>query len=112
MDVTSLEFSPILYRLTYLYMELCGVVAQLQVHINYKQRPEMRDTMITFRRIFYELYYLVRIKEGVSQELVAKIEKWKRVSFQGDTPFQYYVDSIKLFDSLTKEMRGLDILKL
>ena len=111
-EVNSIEQSPILYKSTYLYMELCDLAAKLRLEINYNQRAEMRNTIKLFRQKFYELYYLVRIQDQFDKDLKKEIEKWQTTSFKKDIPFKFYIDTLKLFDKLSISLEDLNIIKL
>lgn len=111
-EVNSIEQSPILYKSTYLYMDLCDLAAKLRIEINYKQRAEMRNTIKLFRQKFYELYYLVRIQEMFDKDLKVEIEKWQKITFEKDIPFKFYLDTLKLFDKLSIALEDLNIIKL
>lgn len=112
-DVTSTAYSPILFRLTEIYMDLCSVTAKMRLQMNFKQRSEARESLKQFRGLFYEMYYLVRIKDGFDEDISRRIEAWQRVSFQNhDVPPQFYADSLKLFDDITVVMRNMGLVKL
>ena len=111
-DVTTVEYSPILFRLTEIYMNLCEVAADMRLQMNFKRRADMRESLTQFRRLFYELYYLVRIKEGFDEDLSKEIEEWQRVTFTSDVPMKFYLDSLSLFDRTTVVMKNMGLVKL
>jgi len=112
-DVTPTVYSPILFRLTEIYMNLCEVAARMRLQMNFRQKSDMRESLTQFRVLFYEMYYLVRIKEGFDEDLSKKIEAWQTVSFpSSDAPARFYTDSLKLFDDTTVVLKNMGLVKL
>jgi len=112
-DTTSIEQSPLLYKATFLYMDLCETASYIQTKLNNRQYADALGKLEHFRLMFSELYYLTQTMTDFSNKFDKDVQKtfakWEKRVYSKENPIRYCRYTLDVFRITCLEICNMGI---